>query len=56
MKTKVQYKWFKVYFEDSDGSERLSRTYFAKSDKHAKAMAARNGMKKIGAIVPKEQK
>ena len=41
------YQSYKVYIEDTDGSERLGCTVDAKSKDHAKVLARQQGLKKI---------
>lgn len=41
---------FKVYITDTDGSERLGTTVFAKSKGHALSIARKRGLRKITSV------
>jgi hypothetical protein len=51
--TEKAYQEFKVYIEDTDGSERLGTTVCAKSAGHARVLAKARGLKKIRSIEEK---
>jgi hypothetical protein len=46
-----QDRIYRVYIQDTDGSERLGATVTAKSDGHAKQLAQRSGVKNITSVV-----
>jgi hypothetical protein len=46
---RIEHK-FRVYITDTDGSERLGATVFAKSEGHARQLATAQGVKKICSV------